>query len=454
MELQKLLTETIAYLRQSLQLTKKGVPDSVKESAAKFNEFIENKLFADNPKAVKALKAFKEHPESGAARNKLEVRLEDALEEKNLRSELEKFIDDFAEIQRTDYQLQHRFENIIDDLSEIHFKGADQQSKLNNIIAKLSELKEESAMTEVISDEDTETSESTGPEKIASDKVAEIASYQRSKNTILVPWDFSKVAEFAFQHAVQYAEIIGGQITLLHIVKKEKDTIDAFKNLNKVAEKFNTTYNIKPTAVVKAGNIFTTITDVASDVEAKFVVMGTHGIKGIQKFTGSWALKVIAHTNSPFVVVQAPPAHKSIETVIFPVDYRREIKQKLNQAKFLSTFYNLKYFITLPEHYTSSDIEHKTKNNLRFIQAYFNKYDIDFEITHVEGTKDFADATIKFAKETNPDLIMILTTKGIASIDYILGAEEQKIIANDAKIPVMCVNPLPGGRWTYTSTGG
>ena len=34
-----------------------------------------------------------------------------------------------------------------------------------------------------------------------------------------------------------------------------------------------------------------------------------------------------------------------------------------------------------------------------------------------------------------------MTTKNIRFQDYVLGASEQQIIANEAKIPVMCVNP-------------
>jgi ABC-type Fe3+ transport system substrate-binding protein len=37
---------------------------------------------------------------------------------------------------------------------------------------------------------------------------------------------------------------------------------------------------------------------------------------------------------------------------------------------------------------------------------------------------------------------MIMTTKYITFVDYMFGAHEQKIIANSAKIPVMCVNPM------------
>jgi nucleotide-binding universal stress UspA family protein len=43
--------------------------------------------------------------------------------------------------------------------------------------------------------------------------------------------------------------------------------------------------------VVREGSIFTAISEVVEEFDATLVIMGTHGMKGMQKFTGSWALK-------------------------------------------------------------------------------------------------------------------------------------------------------------------
>ena len=38
-------------------------------------------------------------------------------------------------------------------------------------------------------------------------------------------------------------------------------------------------------------------------------------------------------------------------------------------------------------------------------------------------------------------MIIIMTTRDIAFHDYVIGAQEQYMIANTAKIPVMVINP-------------
>ncbi len=261
-----------------------------------------------------------------------------------------------------------------------------------------------------------------------------------NKSTIIVPWDFSQVAEYALEHAVKFSSIIGSTITLLHVVKSLSESADVEKKLETVADITLKKYKVKPTFVVKEGNIFSTITEVANEEEAELVIMGTHGIKGMQKFTGSWALKVIAGTKVPFVVVQAPPSPKPLENIVFPINFKTEDKEKLAWAYYLSKLYKTKIRICKPD-VSDSLLKKKITQNLIFTKKYLDDRNIDYDITTVEGIETLSEATLKFAKKIESDLILIVTTKEPTLQDFILGADEQKIIANKEKIPVMCVNP-------------
>lgn len=261
-----------------------------------------------------------------------------------------------------------------------------------------------------------------------------------NKRTILVPWDFSQVAEYALEHAVKFANIINTDMALIHIVKKEKDVVEATQKLETVADVTEDKYKIRPKVIVREGTIFNTISDAASELNAEMVIMGTHGIKGMQKFTGSWALKVIAGTKAPFLVVQDSPRRDTVNNILFPVDFKSEDKEKLAWAYYLSKYYQTKLLICKAD-VNDSLIRKKTTQNLNFTKKYLDERNIDYEITTIEGTSSLSDATLKYAKDIEVDLILIMTTKEPTLQDYILGAEEQKIIANPLKIPVMCINP-------------
>ena len=58
----------------------------------------------------------------------------------------------------------------------------------------------------------------------------------------------------------------------------------------------------------------------------------------------------------------------------------------------------------------------------------------------LDGVTD--EEQIKFAENIGSGLIIIMTKKNMTFQDYVFGAVEQQIIANEAKIPVMCVNPI------------
>ncbi|MFP4025012.1 MAG: universal stress protein [Thiohalospira sp.] len=267
---------------------------------------------------------------------------------------------------------------------------------------------------------------------------------------ILIPWDFTPVAECAIKHAFKFAERAKSKkIVLLHIIKNEKDYDEAFQKLSKVASDYQGVNKLDIEPVVRKGSIFTTIGEVASEIESELVVMGTHGLRGMQKLTGSWALKVIVSSKVPFVVVQEPPKEDELKHIVFPIDFKRENKEKLNWASYLNTYFSPKFHIVKPNT-TDVGFIKRIKANMMFSREFMDSKGIDYEINMMEGKKSFAIETIDFAKDINADLILIISTKNIGITDYVLGASEQFIIANSAKIPVMVVNP----REDLTKFGG
>ena len=74
---------------------------------------------------------------------------------------------------------------------------------------------------------------------------------------LLVPTDFSEVAQSAMQHAIKFAEIIKADVTLLHVVSSREDVEQAKQKLNKEITLGNSFSNIcKITSFVRIGNCF------------------------------------------------------------------------------------------------------------------------------------------------------------------------------------------------------
>jgi len=266
---------------------------------------------------------------------------------------------------------------------------------------------------------------------------------EEHKKLIIVPWDFTHVAGHALAHAVKISRMVGNDICLLHIVDpkiSDKEVAEKKTQLLQITEENSKNYNVSVSSHISKGSIFSAIADYANEIDASIVVMGTHGMKGMQKLTGSWALKVIVKSKIPFIVVQDPPVDQErYHNIVFPVDFRGENKEKMRMAIFMGKYFESKIHMLVS---VSSDknLLKKTNINLNFAVKYFIQNNIECEI-HEVPKGDFAQQTIDFSQKINADLLLIMTTKNITVADYVMGASEQYIIANSSKIPVCCVNP-------------
>ncbi len=277
---------------------------------------------------------------------------------------------------------------------------------------------------------------------------------EQEKNIILVTWDFSEKSEYALEHAILAAKRIKHDIGLVHIVKKDSEAKSAEERiLGAISEKFPQLEQ-KPQIIIRHGNIFSTITDLANELGAKMVFMGTHGIKGMQKFLGSWALKVIAHTKVPFIVVQAKPARDTYKNIVIPITFRKENKECINWVNYFSRFFGSHFHIFKARHSDPNFVK-GLESNIFFLNKFFASKGISFEIAEAPSESNFVLEAVKYAAKIEADAILIMVTKDIGFADYVLGAHEQYIIANEAKLPVICINPKPpklGG--SFSASGG
>ena len=282
---------------------------------------------------------------------------------------------------------------------------------------------------------------------------------------IVVPWDFTPVAEHALAHAVKISRMVKNDICLLHIVDKAIKPQDEGQKkalLKSVADENAKKYSLVIVPEIAKGTIFTAIADFVNQkgvkeedkkVEVSLVVMGTHGMKGMQKLTGSWALKVIVKSTVPFIVVQDPPVDQErYHNIVFPVDFKKENKEKTKMAIFMGKYFDSKMHILVTTA-TDANLIKKTKINLNFAIKYLIQNNIDYQI-HEVPKGNFAEQTLDFAQKINADLLLIMTTKNITFADYMVGASEQYIIANSSKIPVCCVNPKASFANTAQFMGG
>ncbi len=261
-------------------------------------------------------------------------------------------------------------------------------------------------------------------------------------NKIIVPTDFTHVCDVALHYAADISNTTHSQIFALHIVKSESEVPAAKTKLNALIaqHKNDSDMDLQPLLVV--GNIFDDIPHVAEKEEADLIVMGTHGMHGMQFIVGSNALRVITESKVPVIIVQdGNRKGAKIKKVLVPMDLHQETKQKLVTACDMADRFGAEiHLVTAKEE--DEFLKNKLVRNVAFAEAYIEGREVPYRTVITEGgINNFIRDMLKYGDKEEIDLICIMNTAE-ERLMHAFGMDiEQKLITNAYSIPVMVVNP-------------
>ncbi len=264
---------------------------------------------------------------------------------------------------------------------------------------------------------------------------------------ILVPTDFTKVSHCALSHASVMASRMNAEIHVLHIVSDKDEVDEARTRVNLMIERAKAAGE-KQVLVpqVRVGSLYEVIGTTATEVGAGLIIMGTHGMRGMQFITGSRALRVITNSTVPFIVVQERDIKPSgYQQIVVPMDLQKESRQKLTLVADMAKYFKCKVHLITPNE-KDEFLHHQLVNHLKFADGYLKERGIEHE-AHIleEDSDDFVKGVIRYAVKVDADLISIVNMLQ-NSIFGVLGVpNEQEVITNEPEIPVMCMNPLTIG---------
>jgi nucleotide-binding universal stress UspA family protein len=260
---------------------------------------------------------------------------------------------------------------------------------------------------------------------------------------IIVLSDFSSTSDVAGNYACEISKTLTAPVEILHIVKDQSAEAKALEQLNNQIEKFKSKTGITATPVIRYGNIYDEIPKVTEELTGELVVMGTHGLSGLQYITGSNALKLISESDAQFIVVQDNTTHSAnIKKILVPLDLHKETKQKIKFASDLAAKFGAEVHIVCPKE-SDEFLNNQVMRNMSYAEGYFNERGVacKTKVTE-EDSSGFVKEIIKYAQYAEIDLICILNFAGERLI-HVFGTDaEQKVITNEAGIPTLVINPI------------
>jgi nucleotide-binding universal stress UspA family protein len=259
---------------------------------------------------------------------------------------------------------------------------------------------------------------------------------------ILVPTDFTPVAQNALEHALKVAESAQAKVNLLHIVPKHEMLDEAKEKLRLAKDMAKSDHGADIEVTARVGTIFEDIGDLAEELDATLVIMGTHGMKGLQFIIGSRALRVVTSASTPFVIVQTKGVGENgYDDIVVPLDLHKETKQKLSLVADMAKYFDSRVHIIVPNE-KDEFLRNQVTRNLNYAESFFDEKKIPHTSKISDSDSDnFDKAIIKYAQEIDADLISIMNLPEISLSNLIGASYVQNIITNKHEIPVLLLNP-------------
>ncbi|MCV9387612.1 universal stress protein [Reichenbachiella ulvae] len=277
-------------------------------------------------------------------------------------------------------------------------------------------------------------------------------------NTILVPTDFSPVAEHAFDLALQVANKEGGQIVLLHIIEHPSSSsvhymgvVDAdpmesifIKKMIEQAEAKMADWLAKAEGKgpevkwkIKLGNPYIEITEQITETKCDIVIMGTEGTEGMtQELTGSNAERVIRKSHVPVVTMKSKCDVDKINKIAVASGFKDATPDFIKHLMQLQKSLNAElHFVRVN---SPGDFQ-STKYDKKLMGQFVSDYGFENCSTHIYNDFSEEDGIVSFAEEIDADMIA-METHGRTGIMHLLIGSIAEDVVNHAKRPVWTLN--------------
>ncbi len=271
---------------------------------------------------------------------------------------------------------------------------------------------------------------------------------------ILIPYDFSPVAEYALDFACQIASKLDGEIMLLNVI--EHPTADSFKTMGIQVEdpmeqlyikKMYETVSAKMAKIVsnakytdekistkiQLGNAFNTIINQITEEQADLMVVGTEELDGMNDFfVDSNAEKIVRYASCPVITIREKAEVEPIKKIVFASGFIDNddffVKKVKKLQHVLEAQLNI-VKINTPASFTS------TRHDQKQMDDFVKRFGIQNYTTAIYNYKNEEDGISLYAEDINADMIAI-GTRQRKGIGHFLSGSIAENVVNRSKIPV------------------
>lgn len=263
------------------------------------------------------------------------------------------------------------------------------------------------------------------------------------QHRILVPIDFTPVSDTAIEHSFIVGKAFKSMVNLVHVIGHKKHISEARLRMNALMKKLSPDYPYELSCTIRIGNIFEDIDDVAVEQQSDLIIMGTHGLRGMQFLTGGRALKIVTNTATPVIITQERGIRETgYDDIVVPLDLHQDTKQKLSIVAEVAMYFKGRVHLFSPGE-TDEFLRNQLLRNIAYAKEYFQERGIEYTVEISDhNSSAFVKDVVRYAAAIKADLISIMNLHEKSLMGIIGQTYEQQIITNEAQIPVLIVNPI------------
>jgi nucleotide-binding universal stress UspA family protein len=274
---------------------------------------------------------------------------------------------------------------------------------------------------------------------------------------ILIPTDFSKVAQIATKVAIGIAEKASARIILLHIIERPdavsfniegqiseldnwEDKLYTLKLIEKAKKEMAAVIEdaalvgVKVKQELRLGNAFHGMREVITEHKVDLVVMGTSGRSKLEEMIiGSNTEKVIRHSACPVLTIHGKQDKNNFKNIVYATSLTDDEGEfaavvKNTQEMYDSTVHVVR--INTPQNFQSDTVVKKIMSH--FVKKLkLKNYTLNVFNDHSEE-----EGIIHFADSIDADLIA-MSTHGRTGFAHVLVGSIAEGVANHSGRPVL-----------------
>ncbi len=274
--------------------------------------------------------------------------------------------------------------------------------------------------------------------------------------TILVPTDFSRLANAALDVAISIAAKVDGHVNLLHVIEGahgdsfnvegqvgsinwenrlfELRLIEASRSkLFKLVDQLKAK-GISVTPILRLGDPYHGMQTVIDKQGADLIVMGTNGSAGLRQLTiGSNTEKVVRRSHCPVLAIPSQQKKNTFKNIVYATMMRDEEENvvevlKNTQETFGSEIHIVRINTPMlfePDHLAMKKMSEFAKK-MKLKNYTLNSFN---DLTEETGITRFAEAL-------DADLI-VMGTHSRTALAHLLSSSIAEVVVNHSRIPVL-----------------